>query len=246
MTAESFQWVSPHWPAPRWVRAFTTERGARAPERPYDGINLAEHVEDEPDRVSQYRADLMADLSLPEQPVWLDQVHGTTVINIDSGPSAHSADGAFTTKKGIVAAVLTADCAPIFLTDRSGQFVGLLHGGWRGVAGGIVEQGVKAVPASPGDLLAWVGPTIGPNYFEIGEEVKRQLVQDPTDEKYFAPSKDRFLADLPGLIVSRLRRAGVGFVAASNLCTYSDARRWFSYRRQGTCGRMASLIWLAP
>ncbi len=237
--------VTPDWPAPPWVRAVTTERSARDPTDPYDGFNLAQHVDDEPGRVIQHRADLERELSIPSSPLWLDQIHGTEVVRLDQGAPAHAADGGFTAQSGKTVAVLTADCAPIFLTNRSGEFVGLLHGGWRGVAGGIVERGLRCIPAQPADVLAWVGPTIGPEHFEIGPEVRSQLIQDSADEKYFVPRADRYLANLPGLILARLTRAGVGYAAASNLCTYSDAKRWFSYRRQGACGRMASLIWLA-
>lgn len=237
--------VTPDWPVPPWVRAVTTERSARDPTDPYDGFNLAQHVDDEPGRVIQHRADLERELSIPSSPLWLDQIHGIEVVCLDQGAPSHAADGGFTAQFGKTVAVLTADCAPIFLTNRSGEFVGLLHGGWRGVAGGIVERGLRCIPAQPADVLAWVGPTIGPEHFEIGPEVRSQLIQDSVDEKYFVPRADRYLANLPGLILARLKRAGVGYAAASNLCTYSDAKRWFSYRRQGACGRMASLIWLA-
>jgi YfiH family protein len=142
--------------------------------------------------------------------------------------------------------VLSADCAPIFLSDHKGSFVGLLHAGWRGVLAGVVEQGIARAPAKPQDIIAWVGPSISQRAFEVGKKVREQfLAADPVDQKYFARKGDRYMADLPGLVLARLRRCEIAFAAASDCCTYSDPERWFSHRRQGRCGRMASLIWLA-
>ena len=244
MTEEALRWVEPDWPAPARVRALTTERSAVDPVQPYAGFNLARHVDDDAARVAANRRTLRSVLQLPREPSWLDQRHGIRVIDLDREPEVFHGDGSFTQRTDKVSAVLTADCAPIFLTDREGNFVGLVHGGWRGIACGIVEQAVNLLPAHPEEMLAWVGPAIGPCHFEIGPEVRAQLIAHPEDEQYFRSAGDRYLADLPGLIVARLQRAKLGYVVASRLCTVDDPARWYSYRRQGACGRMASLIWL--
>lgn len=237
--------VVPHWPAPSHVRALITERSASRPEDPYNGFNLGNHVGDNPGRVVAHRLSLVQQLRLVGQPRWLTQVHGARVCELDGPGEEPVADGSFTTRRGIACAVLSADCAPVFLSDRLGSFVGLLHAGWRGVIAGVIEQGIARAPAKPQDIIAWVGPSISQRAFEVGNEVREQfLAVDPVDQKYFARKGDRYMADLPGLVLARLRRCEIAFAAASDCCTYSDSGRWFSHRRQGRCGRMASLIWL--
>ncbi|HIE75263.1 MAG TPA: peptidoglycan editing factor PgeF [Gammaproteobacteria bacterium] len=238
----------PDWPAPSHVRALITERSASQPGDPYNGFNLGNHVGDNPGRVMAHRLSLVQQLRLVGQPRWLTQVHGARVCELDGPGEAPVADGSFTTRPGteVVCAVLSADCAPVFLSDHKGSFVGLLHAGWRGVIAGVIEQGVAQVPAKPQDIIAWVGPSISQRAFEVGNEVREQfLAADPADQKYFARNGDRYMADLPGLVLARLRRCEIAFAAASDCCTYSDPGRWFSHRRQGRCGRMASLIWLS-
>ena len=248
MNAATTVSVVPDWPAPGHVRALMTERSASQSGDPYNGFNLGNHVGDNPSRVVAHRLSLMQQLRLVGQPRWLTQVHGARVCELDGSGEEPVADGSFTTRPGteVVCAVLSADCAPVFLSDHKGSFVGLLHAGWRGVVAGVIEQGVAQVPAEPQDIIAWVGPSISQSAFEVGNEVREQfLAADPADQKYFARKGDRYMADLPGLVLARLRRCEIAFAAASGCCTYSDPGRWFSHRRQGRCGRMASLIWLA-
>jgi len=236
----------PDWPAPGHVRALTTERSARHPGSPYDGFNLGDHVGDDPGRVVAHRLSLAQQLRLVGQPQWLTQVHGARLCELDGPEEQPTADGSFTTRPGVVCAVLSADCAPVFLSDRIGSFVCLLHAGWRGVIAGVIEQGIAQVPAEPQDIIAWVGPSISQHAFEVGKEVREQFVAaDSVDQIYFTGKGDRYMADLPGLVLARLNRCEIAFAAASDCCTYSDPERWFSHRRQGYCGRMASLIWLA-
>ena len=248
MNAATTVSVVPDWPAPSHVRALTTERSAGQPGDPYNGFNLGNHVGDNPSRVVAHRLSLMQQLRLVGQPRWLTQVHGARVCELDGSAEEPVADGSFTTRPGteVVCAVLSADCAPVFLSDHKGSFVGLLHAGWRGVIAGVIERGITQVPAEPQDIIAWVGPSISQSAFKVGNEVREQfLAADPADQKYFTRKGDRYMTDLPGLVLARLNRCKIAFAAASDYCTYSEPGRWFSHRRQGHCGRMASLIWLA-
>lgn len=248
MNAATAVSIVPDWPAPSHVRALITERSASQPADPYNGFNLGNHVGDNPGRVVAHRLSLVQQLRLVGQPRWLTQVHGARVCELDGPGEGPVADGSFTTRAGtgVICAVLSADCAPVFLSDRKGSFVGLLHAGWRGVIAGVIEQGIAQVPAEPQDIIAWVGPSISQCAFEVGDEVREQfLTADPVDQQYFARKGNRYMADLPGLVLARLRRCEIAFAAASDCCTYAEPRRWFSHRRQGRCGRMASLIWLA-
>jgi len=238
-------WIQPDWPAPAHVYALTTERSAEHPDDPHDGFNFADYVQDAPANVDANRRTLKEVLGLAHVPYWLRQQHGTTVLNFDDLCANSVADGSFTNRDHKVCTVLSADCAPVFLSDRHGSFVALLHVGWRGLAGGVLEAGIATVPSTPREVICWVGPAISQEFFEIGEEVRAQLIEsDRADEAHIAPRGERYLADLSGLILARLRRMGVAYAAASTECTYAETRRWFSYRRQGLCGRMASLIWM--
>ncbi len=234
------------WNAPAGVRALTTCRLGGVSRGPYDSLNLADHVEDDPADVAENRARLRS-LGVGAEPVWLGQVHGARVIDAVTG-GARGADGSFTDRRGVVCAVLTADCLPLFLCDRDGQRVAVLHVGWRGLVSGVIEAGVAAVGIEPHGLLAWLGPAIGPRAFEIGSEVKTALAgRDPQARACFTPSSrtDRWFADLYRLAALRLARLGVHDCAwDASLCTVRDARRFFSYRRNPRCGRMASLIWM--
>ncbi len=237
--------MEPQWPAPAHVRALTTERSGGHSVGTFSGMNLASHVGDDPQAVAANRALLCAAHSLPAAPHWLAQVHGPLVVQAGESGERPAADGIFTTTTGVVCAVLTADCAPVFLTDRTGTFAAVLHVGWRGLAAGIIEAGLATVPADTSDLLAWVGPGIGPGAFVVGGEVRKQLLNDyPEDHALFVTTGARYLANLPGLVLAHLQRQKVGYVAVCPVCTYSDSARWFSHRRESPCGRMASLIWL--
>jgi len=239
--------IEPDWPAPAQVRAVVTTRQGGVSRAPYDALNLAMHVGDDPAAVATNRARLREYLGLPDEPVWLRQVHGIQVIGTDPPKTEPEADGTFATRPGRVCAVLTADCLPVFLCDRRGTRVAVLHAGWRGLASGIVEAGVAALGPNDGELMAWLGPAIGPHQFEVGTDVRAAfLQQDQRAEAAFRPSSaGKFLADLYELARQRLHASGVEQVFGGDFCTVSDSSRFYSYRRDGITGRMASLIWLA-
>lgn len=235
------------WPAPPNVHAFFTLRSGGASAGPFASFNLAQHVGDAPAAVAANRARLRDALSLAREPVWLSQVHGTRVIdaNAAEGGSALEADGSYSEQAAVVCAVLTADCLPILLCDRAGTRVAALHAGWRGLAAGVVAAGVAAMGPRGAALLAWLGPAIGPQHFEVGPEVRQAfLARNPNAAAAFAPGRgDRWFADLYALARGELSACGVNQVFGGGLCTVSDPARFFSYRRDGQCGRMASLIW---
>lgn len=237
--------VYPDWPAPVNVRAVTTTRTGGFSRRPYASLNLSDRVGDDAQAVARNRALLREALGLPAEPLWLDQVHGTTVINATAASGA-AADGAWTNEHGVVLAALTADCLPVFLCDRTGAQIALLHAGWRGLAAGIVEAGVRALGSPGAELLAWLGPAIGPLSYEVGEEVRQAfLSQDPgAAEAFRANANGRWHADLYALARRRLRALGVQAVFGGQRCTFLEEDRFFSHRRDGRCGRMASLLWL--
>lgn len=241
------QFIIPGWPAPANVRAAVTTRAGGASRAPYDSFNLAAHVGDDPGAVRANRAQLRDALRLPAEPVWLRQVHGVNVIDAARATIEPEADGAFALQPGAVCAVLTADCLPVFLCDRAGTRVAVLHAGWRGLAAGVIEQGVLALGVPGRDLLAWLGPAIGPRAFEVGPEVREAFVRDDAQaaDAFRASRGDRYQADIYRLARQRLACLGVAAVHGGDFCTATDRARFFSYRRDGACGRMASLIWLA-
>lgn len=238
----------PDWPAPAVVRAAITTRCGGVSGAPWDSLNLADHVGDDPRRVAENRRRLQAHLALPAAPFWLRQVHGCDVADADGAPDGMpcAADAAAATRPGAVCAVLTADCLPVLFCSRQGDWVAAAHAGWRGLAAGVLERAVARAPVAAADVLAWLGPAIGPQAFEVGTEVREAfLAEDAGAAGCFAPSPaGRWLADLYGLARRRLARCGVGWVGGGGLCTYADAGRFFSFRRDGATGRMASLIWL--
>jgi YfiH family protein len=239
-------WLVPDWPAPPWVRACTTTRPGGVSEGPYASLNLAQHVDDDIERVTENRRRLKAALRLPAEPSWLRQVHGTAVVNASGGDAACEADATYAERPGAVCAVLTADCLPLLLCDRGGTRVTAVHAGWRGLLHGVVENAVRALHCPGNELLAWLGPAIGPRAFEVGEEVRTAfLAADPAAAVAFVPSPGgRWLADIYRLARQRLAALRVTAVYGGQWCTVSDAARFYSYRRDGTTGRMASLIWL--
>lgn len=237
-------WIEADWPAPPQVRALTTTRIGGVSNGRWAGLNLAAHVDDDPAAVAANRRLLREALALPAEPRWLEQVHGTCAVDA-AGPACR-ADASFSDRPGVVCAVLTADCLPVLLCDRAGTRVAAAHAGWRGLVGGVLESTVAALGPDPARLLAWLGPAIGPAAFEVGEEVRAVfLAADPGAAPAFRPSSDgRWLADLYTLARRRLEAAGVGGVYGGTWCTYGDAARFYSYRRDGVTGRMGSLIWL--
>jgi hypothetical protein len=237
-------WLSPDWPAPPNVRSLATTRHGGVSISPYASLNLGDHVGDDPVAVAANRARLRE--MLPGEPVWLKQVHGSGIVNADCAAGIPEADGSHARKSGVVCAVLTADCLPVLLCDRAGTVVAAAHAGWRGLVGGVVEAAVQSMAAEPGDILAWLGPAIGPRAFEVGGEVRMAFMRSaPEAELAFRPHGDgKWLADIYLLARQRLARVGVTQVFGGGECTYHDHEHFYSYRRDGVTGRMASLVWL--
>jgi hypothetical protein len=241
--------ILPDWPAPPNVRAAVSTREGGVSQPPFDSFNLAQHVGDDADAVAANRHRLADALQLPAAPVpvWLDQVHGSGVANLDATHDAiPRADASISTVPGRVCAVLSADCLPVLFCDRAGSRVAAAHAGWRGLAAGVLENTVAAMAVAPQQVLAWLGPAIGPQAFEVGDEVRQAfLAQDPGAESAFQATRPgHWLADLYQLAQRRLATLGVTAVFGGGLCTFSDAQRFYSYRRDGRTGRMASLVWL--
>lgn len=246
-------WLQPEWPAPPHVVALCTTRQGGVSLPPFDDFNLAQHVGDDPERVAANRERLQAGLSGVGAISWLNQVHGTAVVAADA---AHvpDADAQHTDAQGLACTVLTADCLPVLFCDRAGTEVAAAHAGWRGLCDGVLEATVATFRAAPGELLAWLGPAIGPERFEVGEEVRAAFLdraaqdQRRRTELCFRPGgrDGHWLADIYALAGLRLAAAGVERCFGGGFCTVTDQERFFSYRRDGVTGRMASLIYLIP
>lgn len=242
----TLEWIEADWPAPPRVRALTTTRSGGVSRGPHAGLNLGDHVGDQPRAVRQNRALLQRQLGLPAQPLWLKQEHGCEVVRVEGGPGGCAADAAVTGEPGQVCAVLTADCLPLLLCDRAGRRVAAVHAGWRGLLAGVIESALDALALPGKQLLCWLGPAIGPDVFEVGPEVRAGFIErDPGSAAAFRPSPaGRWLADIHSLARRRLAARDVGFVSGGGHCTVSDPERFYSYRRDGVTGRMASLIWI--
>jgi YfiH family protein len=237
------QWIIPDWPAPANVRALVTTRHGGVSSGPYASLNLGARTDDDPAAVAANRARLQA--HLPQPPKWLAQVHGSTVVDADGLPDIPSADASIARQPGTVCAILIADCLPILLTDRAGSCVAAAHAGWRGLAGGVIANTVARMPADPGDLMAYIGPGIGPGAFEVGDDVLHAFCDESPEHRsaFAALRPGKWLCDLPALARIALRRAGLTRIYGGSDCTVSDPQRFFSYRRDKVTGRMAALIW---
>lgn len=236
--------IVPDWPAPSNVRALVTTRGGGVSASPYGSFNLGAHVGDLPEAVAENRSRLRC--LLPDEPVWLDQVHGTTVLEADCAAGLAQADASLARRPGVVCSVMTADCLPVLFCDDTGSVVAAAHAGWRGLAAGVLEATVARMAVAPECVLAWLGPAIGPTAFEVGAEVRDAFVAaDPGAAEAFVGHQqpDKWLADLFMLARRRLVRAGVSRVYGGGLCTVSDVARFYSYRRDGVTGRFASMVW---
>lgn len=239
-------WIVPDWPAPANVKAIATTRKGGNSTGPYQGLNLGNHVGDDPEVVLQNRGWLQQQLGLETAPVWLNQTHSIDVVNLKQ-PSAEvlDADGSYTAQKRLPCVVMTADCLPVILCDRQGEQVAAVHAGWRGLVDGIIEQAVAQFSVPGSEIMAWLGPAIGPKAFEVGGEVREQfLAHDPAAAQGFEPHGEKWLADLYLLARQRLASVSVNDVFGGDACTFSDAEKFFSYRRDGVTGRQATLIWL--
>lgn len=234
----------PDWAVPANVKALQTTRNGGASRMPWASFNLGDHVGDDPAAVAANRQALRA--ALPGEPRWLRQVHGIVAVDAGQEAKTEAADAAFARRPGAVCVVMTADCLPVLLCDRRGSVVGAAHAGWRGLLGGVLESAVAAMAVAPGELLAWLGPAIGPRCFEVGTEVRDAFVaRDASASAAFvATGPDKWLCDVYLLARQRLAQAGVSAISGGGACTFSESVCYFSYRRDRTTGRMASLIWL--
>ena len=225
------------------MRALITTRSGGVSSGKFASLNLSARVGDDPQCVARNRATLRA--CLPAAPAWVKQVHGTAVIDAARAAPDAEADGVVTQDIGAVCAVMTADCLPVLLSDRAGKSVGIAHAGWRGLAGGVIENVVQAMGVPPRELIAYIGPGIGARRYEVGEDVHKAFVDtDPAAARSFAPTQDgKYHVDLHGLARQRLAASGVAEVYGGGFCTASEGR-FFSFRRDRTTGRMASLIWI--
>ena len=263
MPVEVAHGIRPDWAADAAVGAWMSTRSGGVSQGPFESLNLGRSAGDSPAAVDENRRRFAAALGAP--PHWMSQVHGTRVLRLgaahehpatsgaadgtDSADSAENADAAITTEPGVACTVMVADCLPVLLAAPGGRGVGATHAGWRGLAAGVLEACVTALAEAarcrPDELVAWLGPCIGPRQFEVGADVVAAFGAGPCfAERRRGDGSQHWLADLPGLATERLRRAGLIRISASGLCTVENASRFFSYRREGVTGRMAAAIWL--
>lgn len=240
----------PEWPAPANIGAFVTYRSGGHSEEPYRSNNLGTHVGDDPRAVARNRKQLKRQLGINE-PCWLEQVHGTRVVEVGDSSGIPLADASVSGRQGRVCAVLTADCLPLLICDRFGRQVAAVHGGWRGLAHGIIHRALAAFSAKPQELLVYLGPAISERHYEVGDEVQQALASTlPVERGTFSrPAKNKpghCLLDLYAVARAQLSAAGVNQIYGGDRCTFAEPDAFFSYRREGTTGRMASLIWLKP
>ncbi len=238
------EFLIPDWPAPRHVRALSTTRVGGVSAAPWNSFNLGDHVGDAPASVRANRRILRDAGRLPAEPRWLEQVHGCDV-SMPTLPRSR-ADASFSNRAGEVCVVLTADCLPVLFCNDSGTAVAVAHAGWRGLANGVLERTLACFEDSPSSLLAWLGPAIGPRHFEVGPEVRAAFVDSHAEaaSAFRSGKADRWFADIWKLARQRLEAVGVSRIHGGGHCTYEEEERFFSYRRDGETGRMASLIWL--
>ncbi|ENM5742633.1 peptidoglycan editing factor PgeF [Vibrio metoecus] len=237
--------IFPNWNAPKQVKAFSSTRHGGFSQGAYQGLNLGMHVGDDPELVLRNRQSLVEASTMPSSPIWLNQTHSTVVLNVDA-PTEQvlDADGLITSTPKVVCSAMTADCLPVLMTNRTGTQVAAVHAGWRGLVNGIVEQTAARMS---GDVMVWLGPAIGAQAFEVGEDVFAAFVaHHPQAEHAFTPraQQGKWLADMSQLVKLRLHELGIEQVFDSGLCTYQDADRFYSYRRDGVTGRQAAFIWL--
>lgn len=242
------EWIAADWPAPPGIIAGCSVRHGGVSQGNYASLNLGAHVADDDAAVLENRRRFRLQCGLPAEPRWLSQVHGTTVAVDPLVDSPTTADAAFTRESAVVCAALTADCLPVLFVSADGSELAVAHAGWRGLSTGVLEATVGQFSSPPSDLLAWFGPAISQAAFEVGGEVRDAFLKDDAAAAacFVANQRGRWQADLYALARQRLALAGITQVFGGDLCTYADSARFFSYRRDGDCGRMASFIFRAP
>jgi len=245
MSAVPPAWIVPDWPVPERIRALVTTRAGGVSIGAYAGLNLGIAVGDDPEPVAENRSRLQR--HLPGEPRWLKQVHGVRVIDAGAVSAPVEADAAVTRAANVVCAIQMADCMPVLLGARDGSVVGAAHAGWRGLAAGVVERTVAAMSVAPSEVIAWLGPAIGPEAFEVGADVRDVFVADDIacEPAFQRIREGKWLADLFALARVRLQRAGVDAIFGGGLSTFGDPVRFYSHRRDQVTGRMAALVWIA-
>lgn len=238
--------IVPEWPLPESVAACSSTRVGGVSEGAWDSLNLGAHCGDNLEHVEENRKRMFAAGKLPSKPVWLEQVHGTAVLHLTGKPYASKrADASYSNTPGTVCAVMTADCLPVLFCNKAGTEVAAAHAGWRGLCDGVLEETVACFKDSPENILAWFGPAIGPQAFEVGPEVRDAfMAKDANAVSAFRPAGEKYYADIYQLARQRLGNIGVTAVFGGDRCTFSEKDDFFSYRRDRTTGRMASFIWL--
>ena len=237
--------IYPDWPAPANVKALQSTRLGGISAVPYDSLNLGTHVGDNP-RVVAHNRQLLAP-HMPSEPIWLEQVHGKVVVNADAAGCVPQADACFSRHRGAVCVVMTADCLPVLLCDEAGTVVAAAHAGWRGLCDGVIEATVKEMGVAPQQLMAWLGPTIGPHAFEVGDDVRAAfMAHDAQAAAAFIPlaAEGKYRADMVRLARQRLNALGITRISGGTFCTYHQKDKFFSFRRDGETGRMGTFIWL--
>jgi YfiH family protein len=243
--------IFPTWQAPNNIKAFTSTRTGGCSKAPFDSLNVGDHVGDDNNLVQENRNMLIDEAcralsfnrDIQFSPQWLKQEH-TTLISTDDQPITHTAcDGHFTRSKGVICTIMTADCLPVFICNRSGTEVALLHAGWRGLADGIVEKALNLFSNNPNELLVHCGPAITQRNFEVGNEVKKMIGGSDIFYKNNPNKQGHCYADLIGLLGERMEKFDIQY-SHSDMCTYSDEERFFSYRRESVTGRIVSMLWI--
>jgi polyphenol oxidase len=242
--------IEPEWAAPKGVRSAFTLRTGGVSVAPYDSLNVGAHVGDVGAAVEENRRRVRERLRMPAEPVWLQQVHGVEVADLDVVEPLASgfvrADAAVTRAPGRVCVIQVADCMPVLFAARDGSAVGAAHAGWRGLGGGVLEETVRHLGVPAAQLIAWLGPTIGQDHFEVGDEVRAAFMSHDPDaaSSFEVNARGRWQCDLYALARRRLVALGVRDIFGGGWSTYADEERFFSYRRDGQCGRMAALVWM--
>ncbi|NOQ94205.1 MAG: peptidoglycan editing factor PgeF [Methylophaga sp.] len=240
--------IYPDWPAPESIKAISTTRQGGFSLPPYNELNLGDHVGDNAETVGKNRDSLILQASLPEAPRWLKQVHGTTVSFASSWQQGDEADAIISSHPNQVCAIMTADCLPILLCNQAGDQVAAIHAGWRSLAAGIIEKTVSHFDCPTHEIMAWLGPAIGPSQFEVGNDVFHAFTSHSSDAAIALQQIDpkHYLADIYLLAKQRLNDLDIHAIYGGERCTVSEPAHFFSYRRDGITGRMASMIWIAP
>ncbi|MCX7066668.1 MAG: peptidoglycan editing factor PgeF [Methylococcales bacterium] len=236
-------WLTPDWPAPANIHAATTLRTGGVSVAPYHSLNPATHVGDDANCVRENRHRIKTMLTLPAEPVWLEQTHSSLVINAGQATTLQQADASVSNQAGVVCAVMTADCLPLLICSTDGKKIAAIHAGWRGLLAGIISNTLAALSTT--DILVWLGPAIGTSCFEVGTEVREAFM---AKSAVFAPaftqiSDNKYLADIYQLARIELAALGIDGVYGGDFCTFTDTERFYSYRRDAQTGRMATLIW---